>query len=241
VQAPYVAIGLFVLCWAAVVAATRFPPEATRPAERDADAPHWWEAITGAFARPGFLFAVVAQFFYVGAQVGVWSFTIRYAQEATGMGERAAADWVIAAIVTFVAGRFIGTALMGRISPPRLLGAYAVIAGGLALVAVASPGYPGLVALTAISFFMSVMFPTIFALGVKGLGPYTQTGSSFIVMAIVGGAALTPLMGAISRASTMHMAISVPAVCFLVVAFFALTRRRTRPVEKQELGSAAAA
>ena len=126
----------------------------------------------------------------------MWSYTIRYAQATTGMGERAAADWVIAALVAFMVGRFIGTALMSRFNPARLMAAYAAINIALALVAFLAPGLVGLVALTALSFFMSIMFPTIFALGVKDLGPYTQTGSSLIVMAIVGGAVLTPVMGA---------------------------------------------
>lgn len=222
VVGPYVAIGLFVLAWAALVAFTRFPPAATRCSADDPDQLGWGEALAGLIHKKHLLYAVVAQFFYVGAQVGVWSYTIRYAQEATGMGEKTAASWVMAALVTFVIGRFAGTALMGRVNPARQMAAYAAINIVLALVAVFTPGIPGLVALTALSFFMSIMFPTIFALGVKDLGPYTQTGSSLIVMAIIGGAVLTPVMGLIADLTrSMHMAILVPAFCFAVIALYA--------------------
>jgi len=224
---PYVAIGLFVLCWAALVAFTRFPPAATRRAADDPDQLPWREALAGLIHKKHLLLAVVAQFFYVGAQVGVWSYTIRYAQEATGMGEKTAASWVMAALVAFVVGRFAGTALMSRVNPARLMAAYAAINVVLAVAAAFTPGVAGLFALTALSFFMSIMFPTIFALGVKDLGPYTQTGSSLIVMAIIGGAVLTPVMGLIADITqSMHMAILVPACCFVVIAFYALSSVR---------------
>ena len=89
-----------------------------------------------------------------------------------------------------------------------------------------APGIVGLVALTALSFFMSIMFPTIFALGVKDLGPYTQTGSSLIVMAIIGGAVLTPVMGALSTYGSIQFAMMVPAICFAVIGLFALSSAR---------------
>ena len=116
---------------------------------------------------------------------------------------------------------------MSGINAARLMGIYAVINVALAIVAAFAPGMAGLVALTALSFFMSIMFPTIFALGVKGLGPYTQTGSSLIVMAIIGGAILTPLMGLVAdRTASMHMAILVPAACFLVIALYGFASSR---------------
>lgn len=227
VVGPYIAIGLFVLAWAALVALTRFPPAATQGSADDAGQLSWSQALGGLRHKPGLVTAVIAQFFYVGAQVGIWSFTIRYAQEATAMGERSAASWIIAALILFTIGRFLGTALMGRINPARLLFAYAAVGVLLAVVAAFTPGITGLVALTSISFFMSIMFPTIFALGVKNLGPYTETGSSLIVMAIIGGALITPLMGFVAdQADSMHMAILVPAVCFAVIAIYARFAQR---------------
>jgi len=227
VVGPYVALGLFVLAWAALVALTRFPAAATRRPEINQEQPSWGEALGGLRRKPHLLAAVAAQFFYVGAQVGVWSYTIRYAEEATNIGEKSAAGWIMAALILFTIGRFLGTALMSRFNPARLLFLYAAIAFAFALAAAFTPGLAGLVVLTAISFFMSIMFPTIFALGVKDLGPYTQTGSSLIVMAIIGGALLTPFMGLIADATqSMHLAVLVPAFCFAVVTLYARSAAR---------------
>lgn len=227
VVGPYVAIGLFVLGWAALVAFTRFPPAATRRASSEPDQLGWSQALTGLARKPKLLLAVVAQFFYVGAQVGVWSYTLRYAQEATQIGEKAANLWTTAAVALFIIGRFVGSALMSRFNPARLMAVYAVINVGLGLTAAFTPGLPGLVALTAISFFMSIMFPTIFALGVKNLGPYTQTGASLIVMAIIGGALMPPLMGWVAdKTGSMHLSMLLPAACFVVIAFYAIANVR---------------
>jgi FHS family L-fucose permease-like MFS transporter len=157
----------------------------------------------------------------------VWSFTIRYVQtELPGTPERTAADLLIVALVLFMAGRFIGTALMGRIAPLKLLAAFGLINAALALIAVIVGGLPGVAALTLTSFFMSIMFPTIFAASLRGLGPLTKLGSSLIVMAIIGGAVLTAAMGLISDLSgAIRMAMLVPAAAFVVVAAFAWNRR----------------
>jgi FHS family L-fucose permease-like MFS transporter len=126
-----------------------------------------------------------------------------------------------------MAGRFIGTAAMSRVNPSRLMGLFAAINVGLTLVAVLVGGKVGLYALAATSFFMSIMFPTIFAGSLKGLGPLTKTGSSFLVMSIIGGAVLTAAMGAISDASAITFAILVPCACFAVVGLFGFTAGRT--------------
>jgi FHS family L-fucose permease-like MFS transporter len=126
-----------------------------------------------------------------------------------------------------MAGRFIGTAAMSRLSPSLLMGAFAAINVGLTLVAVVAGGKVGLYALAATSFFMSIMFPTIFAGSLKGLGPLTKTGSSFLVMSIIGGAILTTVMGAVSDASAINVAIIVPCACFAVVGLFGFTAGRT--------------
>jgi FHS family L-fucose permease-like MFS transporter len=228
-QVPYLIIAAVVLAWALLVALTKFPHQAGRPdaAEVDAtlSAP---KAISALLARPRFLFGVAAQFFYVGAQVGVWSFMIRYAQhEVPGMGEKTAAAYLSWSLVGFMAGRFLGTAAMARLSPSLLMGAFAAINVGLTLIAVLVGGKLGLHALAATSFFMSIMFPTIFASSLKGLGPLTKTGSSFLVMSIIGGAILTAVMGAISDASAINIAILIPCGCFAVVALFGFTLGRT--------------
>jgi FHS family L-fucose permease-like MFS transporter len=223
VQAPYLVLAAVVLALAAIVALVRFPVQANRP---PADANEG--SVLGDFpqlaARPRFVFGVVAQFFYVGAQVGVWSYMIRYAQaEVPGMGEKAAAAVLIASLWALFAGRFIGTALMSVINPSRLMAGYAAINVLLVAVGVTVGGTTGLYALAATSFFMSIMFPTIFAVAVKDLGPLTKTGSSFVVMAIIGGAVMTPLIGWISHLSSIRLAMIVPAVCFAVVGLYALS------------------
>jgi FHS family L-fucose permease-like MFS transporter len=223
VQAPYLILAAVVLVLAAIVTLVRFPAQANRPA---ADANEG--SVLGDFpqlaARPRFVFGVVAQFFYVGAQVGVWSYMIRYAQaEAPGMGEKAAAGVLITSLWALFAGRFIGTALMSVINPSRLMAGYAAINIALVTVGVTAGGTTGLYALAATSFFMSIMFPTIFAVAVKDLGPLTKTGSSFVVMAIIGGAVMTPLIGWISHLSSIRLAMIVPAVCFAVVGLYALS------------------
>jgi FHS family L-fucose permease-like MFS transporter len=223
VQAPYVAIGIVVLALAAFILITRFPAvhESHDPVVREAAG---WRELRG---RSRFFFAVAAQFFYVGAQVGVWSFLIRYA-EATipGTADRQAADFLIVSLGLFMLGRFAGAALMRRIAPALLLAAFAAVNALLAAVAVAMPGPVGLYALIASSFFMSVMYPTIFALGVSGLGEVRKLASSVLVMAIVGGAVLTPAMGALSGSAGVNWSMTVPLVCFAVVLGFALSVRR---------------
>jgi MFS transporter, FHS family, L-fucose permease len=128
-------------------------------------------------------------------------------------------------------GRFVGTAMMSRVSPARLMAWIALIDVGLTLVAVFVGGLVGLYALAATSLFMSIMFPTIFANSLRELGPLTKTGSSFLVMSIIGGAVLTAIMGAVSDASGIKMAILVPTMCFVVIAWFGWTSGKAPAVD----------
>jgi MFS transporter, FHS family, L-fucose permease len=223
VQAPYVAIGIVVLALALLILITRFPAvhESHEPRAREEAS---WRQLRG---RRRLFFAVAAQFFYVGAQVGVWSYLIRYAEGTIpGTADRRAADFLIVSLVLFMLGRFAGAALMRRVAPVLLLAAFAAVNALLAAVAIAMPGHLGLYALIASSFFMSVMYPTIFALGVSGLGEVRKLASSVLVMAIVGGAVLTPAMGALSGLAGISWSMAVPLVCFAVVLGFALSVRR---------------
>ena len=218
---PYVAIAVVVLLFAVAAALVQFP---RGNAENDGpDVPSG--RFTDVFRRPRLMFAVVAQFFYVGAQVGLWSYTIRYAQENAGMGERGGADALFVSLILFAAGRFLGTALMSRLAPVMLLAIFSAFSLALAAIAGTVGGTIGLYALVASSLFMSIQFPTIFALGVEGLGPLRKAGSSLIVMAIIGGAALTALMGWVSDRASITHAMLVPAACFAAVFFFALYAR----------------
>jgi FHS family L-fucose permease-like MFS transporter len=130
-------------------------------------------------------------------------------------------------LIVFMLGRFIGTGLMRYIAPARLLTVFAVINIVLVTIATLAPGIAGVYALVVTSFFMSVMFPTIFALGLRGLDDEDRKlGSSFLVMAIIGGALLTALMGAVSDLAGIHSAMAVPLSSFVVVLAFALNTRR---------------
>jgi FHS family L-fucose permease-like MFS transporter len=222
VKGPYIAIGLFVLAWAALVAFVRFPAAAVGPAADEVGSKGDYRTL---LARPRFMGGVIAQFFYVGAQVGIWSYLIRYTQvELPGTPEKLAAQTITASLVLLFIGRFLGAALMQRIAPAKLLTAFSAINVLLCAVAVLAGGTPGLAALIATSLFMSIMYPTIFALSIRGLGPLTKAGSSLLVMAIIGGAVLTALMGYVSDISSITTAMLVPAGCFVAILVFARLR-----------------
>lgn len=226
VQTPYLAIAIVVFGFALAAALMRFPRAV---ADREADDADRAPRFSALFGKPRLMFATVAQFFYVGAQVGVWSYTIRYAQaNVPGMGEHRATDMLFVSLVLFATGRFVGTALMTRIQPAALLAVFATVALLLAIVAGTLGGTSGLAALVSLSFFMSIQFPTIFALGVEGLGPLRKWGSSLIIMAIIGGAGLTAAMGWTSDRSSITTAMLVPAIAFGVILAFALYVRRNR-------------
>jgi FHS family L-fucose permease-like MFS transporter len=224
VKLPYLGIACVVLLWAVLVAITRFPPMATRMPEetRVADA-----GFRGLLAFPRYWLGVFAQFAYVGAQVGVWSFVIRYTQYNTpGTAEKVAANNLLITLTLFFAGRFVGTLLMSKFRPATLLALFAAMDVALCVTAALAGGNFGLYALMATSFFMSIQFPTIFTMSLRGLGAHTKAGSSFLVMAIVGGALIPPLMGLISDASSINIAMLVPAVCFAVVWMFGVRSRK---------------
>jgi FHS family L-fucose permease-like MFS transporter len=157
----------------------------------------------------------------VGAQVGTWSYFIQYVQDGTHEPEKIAGYFLTGTLVAFGVGRFSSAALMRYVKPAYLMGVYSLVNIVLVAVGVAFPGWVGLWAIFVTSFFMSVMFPTIFALGIDGLNQNTKIGGSLIVMAIVGGAVLTPLMGWISQ--TQHSiaeAYMVPLFCYCGIALY---------------------
>jgi FHS family L-fucose permease-like MFS transporter len=133
-----------------------------------------------------------------------------------------------------MAGRFVGTWLMGRIDPDRLLAMFSIAAAGLTAAAVLLDGVAGVLALAAANSFMSIMFPTIFASSIRGLGPLVKPGASLLIMAIIGGAVMAPVMGWLADvAHSMQFAMMAPALCFVVVLGFALSGRRAPAAERQ--------
>jgi FHS family L-fucose permease-like MFS transporter len=216
VKTPYVIIGIVILVVALLFFLTKLPDIKEEKGER--------KNLFHTLRHRHLAWAVIAQFFYVGAQVCVTSFFINLASKSAGLNEKLAAEYLGWGYgIAFMTGRFFGTFLMKYIQPAQLLSIYAAVNILLSLLAVFSQGMITVYALIGIGFFMSIMFPTIFALGIKGLGHETKIGSSLIIMAIVGGAFLPPVLGYISDATNnIQTGYIVPLICFIVVLFFGL-------------------
>jgi len=227
VAVPYLALACVVTLMAVFFSRVRMPD-----LQPDAHSEHGIAA-TGApsakplWQRPHFLLAVAAQFFYVAAQTGVNSFFINYVVEnLRGWNERDAALLLsFGGMGLFAAGRFTGSLVLRRFEPERVLALYAGVNVALMAVVMAGWGAVSAAALIACYFFMSVMFPTIFSLGLRGLGAQTKRGASPLVMAIVGGAIAPPLMGLIADAVSMRIGFLVPLVCFGGIALYAAAWR----------------
>lgn len=222
---PYVVLAAVVFLWAVLVARTRFPAVGTEYAISPTAA----QPGAGRLLRLHFVAAVAAQFLYVGAQVGTWSYFIQYAQQYTSVPERVAGYLLTGTLAAFAVGRFFSAWLMRHVRPHVLTGFYAMANTVLALVAVLHPGWAGMWCLFMTSFFMSLMFPTIFALGVKDLGEKTKVGGSLLVMSIIGGAVLTLAMGKLSEMGHgVALGYAVPAVCYCGVALYAFFASQPR-------------
>jgi MFS transporter, FHS family, L-fucose permease len=225
VVVPYLVVGLVALIWAVMIARTKFPAIAREHEDEQQDHGSFKELLR----YPNFLFAIVAQFLYVGAQVGTWSYFIQYVQDGTHEPEKIAGYFLTGTLVAFGLGRFSSAALMRYVKPALLMGVYSLVNIVLVGVGVAFPGWVGLWAIFVTSFFMSVMFPTIFALGIDGLDQNTKIGGSLIVMSIVGGAVLTPLMGWISQTQhSIARAYMVPLFCYCGIALYSFVGVRMK-------------
>src|SRR5882724_2724773 len=222
---PYLVIGTIAIIWAIIILRTKFPAIQSEHESSEGDHGRFRDLLQ----HPHFLLAVVAQFFYVGAQVGTWSYFIQYVQDSVHQPEKVAGYFLTGTLAAFGIGRFTSTYLMRFVAPNRLMGAYSLANIVLVSMGVLMPGWIGLWAVFLTSFFMSLMFPTIFALGLKGLGPNTKIGGSLLVMAIVGGAVLTPLMGLISgRTGSIALAYSIPLVAYIIIALYSFFGSRQR-------------
>jgi FHS family L-fucose permease-like MFS transporter len=243
---PYMLVGCIVVVVAVVFAFTRLPTIQEENAEGiEANAP-----TRELFKHPAFVMAVIAQFLYVAAQTGVNSFFINYVTETlhgvqatiSGMMEHLgrfgeifmpknseqAASLILAlgGMGSFWIGRLVGAYLMKFVRPQRLLAVYAVINTCLTAIVVMRLGWLSVIALFSTYFFMSLMFPTIFALGLRNLGPLTKKAASFLVMAVAGGAFCPPLMGAVADHFGMAVAFLIPLCCFAFIAYYALSRKK---------------
>lgn len=236
VKTPYVFITAIFLLVALLIFLTRLPEIRETATQGNAK-------LSGTLGFGHLMKGVVAQFFYVGAQVGVASFIIRFIEfTMPGTHEKAAAHYLQAHLAGFMIGRFFGSAIMQKVGAPRLL---SIFAGGsllsLAVVLLASGIAPGW-AIVLIGFFHSIMFPTIFALSIKNLGPYTKLGSSLLVMSIIGGAVIPAIMGRISDAWNIQYAFLIPLICHAYILYFAIWGYRpvAAPDSRATLGVPAA-
>jgi FHS family L-fucose permease-like MFS transporter len=215
VRAIYGVIAAIVIALAVLTWRTAMPvnPAKSTTSMRSAGSSVW--------ASRNFRWGVFAQFFYVAAQVGVGAFFINFLTETqSGVTSAQASRWLSIGLLCFLVGRFAGTAMMTRVRPARLLMIYALINLALISLVMASILRISAIALIAVFFFMSIMFPTIFALAVRGLGEQTEKGSSYLIMSIVGGAIVPPFMGWIADVQGIAVAFAIPLGCFAVVAIY---------------------
>ena len=221
----YLVLSSVVLVFALLLSQMKFPSIAS---EDEAGGRGTFKAL---LHYPHLWFAVIATFCNVGAQVSTWSSLIPYMKQYTTVSERTAAGYLTATLVAFSIGRFFSTKLMEYIPASNLLSLYGAANVVLLSVAIVRPGMQGAYTIVASSFFLSIMFPTVFALGLKDLGPNTKLAGSFLVMAVAGGAVLPPILGLIARetGSVAHGYV-VPLMGFAVVSIYGfLARRKVTP------------
>ena len=231
VSGTYMTLGLVLLVILTVMLFVRMPE-----GRDDGSSDSLGATFRRLFKNKAYVFGVIAQFFYVGAQIGVWSFTIRLVMKELGIVEAQGATIYLISIICFSAARFFFTWLMKYFRPAKLLliAAAADIVCTLFVVLLGGTGWPCVIALIAVSFFMSLMFPTIYGLALDGVedparGGFAgdaKIGASGLIMAILGGALITPLQGIVSDAFGINLAYLVPLVCFVVVFAYAMSVRK---------------
>lgn len=226
---PYIIIGVILIAVWILIAVTKMPYVAETETKVN-----FKVTTRRLLGNTNYVFAVVAQFFYVGAQISVWTFTVFYVPDQLGIsGSEALRTFHLPALIAFGAFRFISTAIMGRIKPNHVLLFMAIAAIFFTLVVIFVGGMPGSIALISISACMSLMFPTIFGLGSRGLGEDRKMGGAGLIMAILGGALLTPLQGLLVDLTTVSISYTVPLICFIVIALYAFYTVRVPMAEGQ--------
>ncbi|MCA5004735.1 L-fucose:H+ symporter permease [Sphingobacterium bovistauri] len=220
VKLPYFILGSVLLIVAILFIFIKLPE--IKNTDSPSDNENSNKSIFSVLANRNLAFAVIAQFFYVGAQVCVTSFFIMVAQQGAGVDEKVAGYALGIYGLLFMVGRFIGTFFLKYISAKRMLAICASATILLSLIAILGSGMVVLYALGGLGLFMSIMFPTIFSLGIMGLGEQTKSGSSWLIMSIVGGAVFPFFMGEIvDRCGNMQFGYLVPFVCYLIILWYA--------------------
>ena len=217
VMGPYIAVAVIIVGVWLSIALNKMPASST-----SSGALRLTDSFRRLVKKTVFMKGVLGQFLYMGAQIGCWSWTIRYVTNNIGGTEAEASTYYLFSILLFSVSRFICTSLMKYIEPNKLLGTLAAVAAALTAVVMHSEGIVGVYALVAISGCMSLMFPTIYGLSVTGLGKDTQLGGSCLIMAILGGAVLTTIMGRISDMAGIGMAFVIPLAGFIYLTWFGM-------------------
>jgi FHS family L-fucose permease-like MFS transporter len=226
VVTPYLVIGAVIFIWALLILISKFPKVAE---EAQSGSERAKGRFLDLFKHRHFVLGVLAQFFYVGAQLGTWSYFIQYMQDYTHQPEKVAGYFLTGTLFAFGVGRFSATYLMKFFKPSNLMGVYGIANLVLVGFGVLFPGWMGVWAIFLTSFFMSLMFPTIFALGIKELGPNTKLGGSLMVMAIIGGAVFPPVEGLVFQAThSMATALSVLLICYAFITYYAFKGCKVR-------------
>lgn len=221
---PYLVLSAFTLALLILIAITRFPHDLTTTHDETEEHGN----VAGLLQKPHFVLAVLAQFAYVGAQVGTWSYFIPYVVSYTPEHNKAAGYLLTMSLVGFGVGRFFSAWVMRYVRPSLLMGIYCIANTLLAAMGVFLPGWIGVWSLLLSSFFMSLMYPTIFAQGIRGLGKNAKIGGSIMVMSIVGGALIPLLMGYIADDSgSQALAYLVPLAAYLLIGAYSFGDWRT--------------
>lgn len=232
IRNPYVAIGLVVVCVFIIIALTKMPKTQSEEQKAEGKTHTAGETLRNLWHNKVYREGVLAQMFYVAAQIMTWTFIIQYADNL-GINKATAQTYNIVAMSLFLSSRFIATFLMRYVNTRILLSIFAVGAGICSLGAILIVGMPGLYSLIGISFFMSLMFPTIYGIALEGVDSMDTTlGAAFLVMAIVGGALMPPLQGMIIDQHVIlgHPAVNVsfilPLLCFVIICLYGIRSHR---------------
>jgi FHS family L-fucose permease-like MFS transporter len=219
VKTPYVGLGIALVLLAIAIGSFKLPkiPQAQHQIGEKVNDSIW--------RHPSLIFGAIAIFVYVGAEVSIGSFLVNYFSqpEIGGLTEKVAASFVAFYWGGAMVGRFIGSALLQKMKTGRLLGICAMCAAALVAISMLSTGHAAMWSIILVGFFNSIMFPSIFTLGVAELGPLTGDGSGIMIMAIVGGALIPLAQGAIADRIGIHHAFFLPVICYLYILFFALS------------------
>ncbi len=226
IRNPYVIIGIVVLVVFAVIALVRMPKTQSEEEKAAGNTHTTKQTLRNLWTNKAYREGVLTQIFYVAAQIMVWTFIIQYADNL-GINKATAQTYNIVAMVLFLSSRFISTMLMKYLNSRKMLGIFGICAALCTLGTIVIVGKAGLFCLIGISFFMSLMFPTIYGIALENVDVQDTTlGASFLVMAIVGGALMPPLQGMIIDLGTVagHPAVNfsfiLPLICFIIVSTY---------------------